>query len=94
MQFSGLLVTSEASTFAACVRELEAHPGVDVYMTDAATSRVVVVLETETVEAQEQQFREIQRLPHVRSAELVYHYFGDTDGHPEPFDHKMSDAEN
>ena len=82
MQYSGLLITCNPNTITDCVRELGNRRGVDVYMADPASGRVVVVLETRTLEDQERQFREIQRYPYVLSAELVYHYFGDSDGHP------------
>jgi nitrate reductase NapAB chaperone NapD len=45
-------------------------------MTDPATGRIVVVLETESVGEQESGLRHLQSLPRVISAELVYHYFG------------------
>jgi nitrate reductase NapAB chaperone NapD len=52
-------------------------PGIDVYTTDPATGRIVVVLETENVADQEAGLRNLQSLPCVATAELVYHYFGD-----------------
>ena len=94
MQYSGLLITCNQNSITECVRELGIRPGIDVYMADPATGRVVVVLETEDAEDQERQFRDIQRLSFVRSAELVYHYFGEPGGQPELPDRKASGAEN
>jgi nitrate reductase NapAB chaperone NapD len=77
MHYSGILVMSRTQSIYDCVRELIGCPGVDVYSTDPATGRIVVVLETETLDDQEKGLRTVQNLTHVLSAELVYHYFGD-----------------
>jgi nitrate reductase NapAB chaperone NapD len=77
MHLSGLLVICEPSSTEDCVRHLERCSDIDVYVTDHAVGRVVVVLETKTLDEQTDGLRRVQRLPHVKSAELVYHYFGD-----------------
>jgi nitrate reductase NapD len=77
MHYSGLVVISKRGSADACARELADCPGIDVYVADEASGRIVAVLETETVEEQENGLRRVQTLPHVVSAELVYHYFGD-----------------
>jgi nitrate reductase NapAB chaperone NapD len=56
--------------------------GIDVYVTDGTNGRIVVVLETETVDGQEAGLRRVQALPLVMYAELVYHYFGDAECGP------------
>jgi nitrate reductase NapAB chaperone NapD len=77
MHYSGLLVLAKPDSAKDCVNELTRVPGVSVHATDEATGRIIAVLETETVQEQEDGLRHAQRLPHVISAELVYHYFGD-----------------
>jgi nitrate reductase NapAB chaperone NapD len=77
MHYSGLIVACKPSCIEACTRSLKKCPGVDVYVSDEDSGRLVVVLETETVSEQEAGLRRVQALPHVRYAELVYHYFGD-----------------
>jgi nitrate reductase NapAB chaperone NapD len=77
MHFSGLLVLSKTDSVKDCVRELTQCPGVDVFLADETSGRIIAVLETETVKEQEVGLRHAQGLPSVISAELVYHYFGD-----------------
>jgi len=79
MHFSGLLIRTHPASVDACKRELSRCPGLDVYATDAPGGRIVAVLETTTAQEQEDGLRRAQSLPHVISAELVYHYFGDAD---------------
>lgn len=77
MHYSGLLVRSQPERAEDCARELARCPGIEVFITDVATGRIVAVLETATLEDQENGLRRAQELPHVLTAELVYHYFGD-----------------
>ena len=84
MQYSGLVILCEPGYAVDCVRELTSRPGVDVYSTDPKHGRIVVVVETETVQEQDAMLRSIQMLPGVRVAELVYHYFGDEADMPAP----------
>jgi len=84
MQYSGLVILCDPGQVTDCVRELSSRPGVDVYSTDAEHGRIVVVVETETVQEQDAMLRGIQLMPRVRMAELVYHYFGDEDDLPAP----------
>ena len=79
MHYSGLLINCEPASIEACARELAQYPGVDVYCADEHGGRIVVVLETETLDEQESAFRCFRELPNVRGAELVYHYFGDAE---------------
>lgn len=83
MHYSGLLVMCRPSTVESCAHDLAGCPGVDVYVADNASGRVVVVLETEDLESQRLGLRRIQDLPGVMAAELVYHYFGDSKDEPE-----------
>jgi len=78
MHVSGLLIRTLPESIEDCARELSRCPGFDVCATDAE-GRIVAVLETRTAREQEDGLRRAQSLPHVISAELVYHYFGDAD---------------
>ena len=84
MQYSGLVILCDLGHVVDCVRELSGRPGVDVYSTDPKHGRVVVVVETEIVGEQDAMLRDIQMMPGVRMAELVYHYFGDEADLPVP----------
>jgi nitrate reductase NapAB chaperone NapD len=84
MHFSGLLIRANPSSTEDCERELSQCRGLEVYTTDAATGRIVAVLETRTIEEQEAVLRQAQSLPHVVSAELVYRYFRDAQGNASP----------
>ena len=77
MHYSGLLVVCKPADIDACLQDLTQVAGVDVYASQAEAGRIVIVLETESVTAQESTFEEIQSLPRVVAAELVYHYFGE-----------------
>ena len=77
MHYSGLLVLSRPNATKDCVHALSQCHGIEVFVTDESTGRIVAVLETESVEEQEDGLRRAQGLPNVISAELVYHYFGE-----------------
>ena len=73
MHYSGILVVTGLNETADCVADLEALPGVEVHFSYPQSGRIILVQETETVEAQEEGFRRIQALPRVRMAALVEH---------------------
>lgn len=84
MNFSGIVVTADPSHFDAVVAALEAVPGIEVHRCDRTSARIIVVQEAADVHAEVEGFRRIRALPHVRGADLVYHYFGDqTDAEPD-----------
>jgi nitrate reductase NapAB chaperone NapD len=86
MHYSGLLVISKPGFTRKCTRELARCPGFSVHVADEASGRIVAVLETATIQEQEDGLRHAQRLRHVISAELVCHYFGDaSECSPQPF---------
>ena len=66
-----------SSVCAASVSALSELPGVEVHERDEATGRIVVTQEAESVDAEVEGLRRIQRLPGVISAELVYHRLSD-----------------
>ena len=86
MHYSGLLVQTNPDHVGDCARELALCPGVEVFVTDDTSGRIVAVLETESLEEQEKGLRRAQELPNVLTAELVYHYFGDAHEQTQPTD--------
>lgn len=84
MNLSGVAVTTTSDCLPDVARALAQLPGVEVFRTDAASGRIVAVIEAESVAAEVDAFKRIQALPHVVSADLVYHYFGDAEPDSEP----------
>jgi nitrate reductase NapD len=74
---SGILVVVPVSAIASTIEALGSLPGVDVHHTDAATGRIVVTQEAETVAAEVEGLKRIKALPSVILAEMVYHHFED-----------------
>ena len=73
LHYSGILVVTGPNEIDACIADLESLPGVEVYFCDPERRRIILVQETETIEAQEEGFRRIEALPRVRMAALVEH---------------------
>jgi nitrate reductase NapAB chaperone NapD len=76
VHYSGILIYSRKDRFEECIRDVEACPGTEVHFSYPDSGRLIAVLETETVEGQEEVLRTVQQLSSVAAAELVYHYFG------------------
>ena len=81
MNVSGILVVVSPSELEAGIAALNGLPGVEVHHTDAATGRIVVTQEAETVNDEVDGLKRIKALPGVAMAEMVYHYL-DEDGLP------------
>ncbi len=77
MNLSGILVMVPPDRMDAGIQALNGLPGVEIHYTEPATGRIVVVQEADSVPAEVDGLRRIQRLPQVILAELVYHYFED-----------------
>lgn len=77
MHLSGILVVTEPRGLAACRRDLEALPGVEVHHVDPPSGRLIVVLETASLDGQTAGLRRIQELDRVRLAALVEHRVGE-----------------
>jgi nitrate reductase NapD len=75
MNLSGILVVVPPERLEACAADLSALPGVEVHHTDPATGRLIVVQEADDVDAEMAGLLAIKARPHVRLAEMVYHYF-------------------
>ena len=82
MNISGIVIGLAPLAFDPGLAALGALPGVHLHHLDRAGSRVVVTQEAASTDAQEAGLRQIQALPGVVHAELVYHYFdeGSDDG--------------
>jgi nitrate reductase NapD len=78
MNLSGIVVTTAAEHLHAVAAALAALPGVEVHRADEA-GRLVIVQEAANVGVEIESFERIRALPHVVSAELVYHYLEDQD---------------
>jgi nitrate reductase NapD len=79
MNLSGILVVVSPEYIDSTVAALHSLPGVDVHQQDAATGRIIVTQEGETIEAEVEGLKRIKALPHVLVAEMVYHYFEEDD---------------
>lgn len=75
MNLSGILVVVPPERLADCAADLETLPGVEVHHTDPATGRLIVVQEAADTDAEVAGLLAIKARPHVRAADLVYHYF-------------------
>jgi nitrate reductase NapD len=75
VNLSAILVAVPPERLADCAADLETLPGVEVHHTDPATGRLIVVQEADDVDAEMAGLLAIKARPHVRLAELVYHYF-------------------
>ena len=73
MHFSGILVTADPVELTETARRVEAVAGIEVHYLDAEGGRIIAVLETETLEEQQEGLRRLQRLPGVLAAALVEH---------------------
>ncbi|MEN8175225.1 MAG: chaperone NapD [Pseudomonadota bacterium] len=83
MNTSAILVQTAPRNFDAVVKQLNATDGVEVHHTDPATGRMIITQEAPDVEAEVEGLKHIRSLPGVSLAELVYHYFGDSEDHAE-----------
>jgi nitrate reductase NapAB chaperone NapD len=73
MHYSGIIVTARPQELADTSHRVDAVPGVEVHHLDPEGGRIVAVLETETLEEQQEGLRRLQELPGVLAAALVEH---------------------
>jgi nitrate reductase NapD len=78
MNLSGILVMARPENLPRVAAELNALPGVEVHQQDPV-GRLVVVLEADKVRAEADGLRQIQAVPGVLMAEMVFHYFEEDD---------------
>lgn len=77
MNLSGILVMTQPEHLDAVVDSLNERTDVEVHQTEAATGRIIAVLEAEDIHAEITALREIKKLPFVIMAEMVYHYLAE-----------------
>jgi nitrate reductase NapAB chaperone NapD len=76
VHYSGLLIIARPDRLEDCARQVAQCPGVEVYVREEASNRLVAVLETDSLQQQEDGLRRVQQQPAVAVAALVYHDFG------------------
>lgn len=84
MNLSGVLVTTHRTHLAQVVVALRSVPGVQVAQWDAASGRIVTLLEAEDVAAEVEAFTRLRMLPHVLAADLVCHCFDEDNADATP----------
>jgi len=82
MHVSGLLVAVQPGHLDAVERRLAAQPGVDVHVRDLDGSRLVVTLETLTLDGQQAAFATLASMPGVMAVDLVCHYVDEPSAEP------------
>jgi nitrate reductase NapAB chaperone NapD len=75
LHVAGLLVSAAPGQLRDVVRHLSAAPGLQVHARDDTTGRIVVTIETASIDEQEAQFAWVRTLCGVRAVDLVCHYF-------------------
>jgi nitrate reductase NapAB chaperone NapD len=77
MNLSGILITAAIDKVDQVAGRLASIDGVAVDRVDRATGRIVVLQEAADVDAEVAGFSRMRTLPHVLSADLICHYFGE-----------------
>lgn len=77
MNISGIVVTALPGKVADVARSLSALPGLEVFQTDVAGGKLVVVQEAASVGEEVEGFKRIRSVPHVIAVDLVQHCFED-----------------
>jgi nitrate reductase NapAB chaperone NapD len=75
MNLSGIAVTTHPEWVEQVANDLSELEGVEVFQTDVASGKLVVVQEAASVGAEVEGFNRIRALPHVIAVDLVQHYF-------------------
>jgi periplasmic nitrate reductase NapD len=75
MNISGIMVTALPEHVVEVAQSLSALQGLQVFQTDAASGKLVVVQEAASVGEEVEGFKRIRAVPHVIAADLVQHYF-------------------
>ena len=75
MNISGILVITTPEQTGNISEQLQNLAGVDVHYADAATGRIVVTQEAESIRAEIDGLKRIRALPHIILAEMSYHNF-------------------
>lgn len=75
MNISGIVVAALPEHVEDVARALAELPGIEVFQTEVAAGKLVVVQEAASVGEEVEGFKRIRALPHVIAADLVQHYF-------------------
>lgn len=75
MNISGLAVTTRPEWVENLANTLSGLEGVEIFQTDTASGKLVVVQEADSVGAEVEGFKRIRALPQVMAVDLVQHYF-------------------
>lgn len=75
MNISGILVVTSPEHTGNVSEQLKTLAGIDVHYVDAATGRIVITQEAESIRAEIDGLKRIRALPHITLAEMSYHNF-------------------
>jgi nitrate reductase NapAB chaperone NapD len=75
MNISGIAVTTQPEWIENVASALSGIEGVEVFQTDVASGKLVVIQEAASVGEEVEGFKRIRALPHVIAVDLVQHYF-------------------
>ena len=82
MHTSGIVILPVPGQFENCRTDVDTIEGIEVVKGEQEASKFIAILETGSVEGQEDLLRRVQALESVAVAELVCHHFGDEDVSP------------
>lgn len=82
MHVSGILIVTRPEETELCACDVEQLRGVEVHYCYPDRGRLIAVLETQSLESQQEGLREIQALPRVQMAALVEHRIEDDPAEP------------
>ena len=77
MNISGILVIVTPARVGSMVEQLNQMDGIDVHHIDAATGRIVITQEAESINDEVDGLKRIRALPGIILAEMSYHNFED-----------------
>ena len=77
MNISGILVIVSPQRVESMVDHLNGLDGIEVHHIEAATGRIVITQEAETIKAEVDGLKRIRALPGIILAEMSYHNFED-----------------
>jgi nitrate reductase NapD len=75
MNISGILVITSPEHTGTICEQLQSLDGIDVHHVDAATGRIVITQEADSISAEIDGLKRIRALPHIVLAEMSYHNF-------------------
>ncbi len=75
MNISGILVVTTPEHTSNVIERLQELDGIDVHHVDAASGRIVITQEAETINDEVAGLKRIRALPHIILAEMSYHNF-------------------